>query len=99
MTKISNLFDLMQKKGITAKKLSEDTGISAGNISDWKSGRSSPSIITLKKLSKYFEVPVDYLLGNDNYIFSKEELRLIQLFRNLGQKQQDELLQKLGVSP
>lgn len=89
----------MQKKGITAKKLSEDTGISAGNISDWKSGRSSPSIITLKKLSKYFEVPVDYLLGNDNYIFSKEELRLIQLFRNLGQKQQDELLQKLGVSP
>lgn len=98
MTKIPNLFDLMQKKGITPKKLSEDTGISAGNISDWKSGRSSPSIIALKILSKYFEVPVDYLLGNDSYTFSKEELRLIQLFRNLGQKQQDELLQKLSVS-
>ena len=43
MTNIPKLFELMKEKGITAKKLSEDTGISQGNISDWKSGRSKPS--------------------------------------------------------
>lgn len=64
MSKIPKLFELMNKKGVTAKKLSVDTGISTGNISDWKSGRSKPSVEKLKVLAEYFHVSTDYLLGN-----------------------------------
>ena len=63
MTKIPRLFKLMEVKKITAKKLSEDIGISTGNISDWKNGRSSPTLEKIQVLSDYFDVSTDYLLG------------------------------------
>lgn len=55
----------MNENGITAKKLSDDTKISTGNISDWKTGRSKPSADKLTILAKYFNVSTDYLLGNE----------------------------------
>ena len=66
MTKIPNLFALMKARNITAKNISENTGISAGNISDWKSGRSAPTIDKIKLLANYFNVSTDYLLGRSD---------------------------------
>ena len=43
MSNLNNLFEIMGVLGINAKKLSDKTGISTGNISDWKSGRSMPT--------------------------------------------------------
>lgn len=63
MSKIPNLFELMEKNNVTQQKLSEAIGFSQGNISDWKSGRSSPSVEALVKIAEYFNVSVDYLLG------------------------------------
>lgn len=57
------LFELMAESGITQLKLSKETGISTGNISDWKSGRSSPKADALCKIADYLGVSVDYLLG------------------------------------
>ena len=56
----------MKERNITAKQLSNDTGISTGNISDWKNGRSKPSIEKIYKLATYFDVSVDYLLGKES---------------------------------
>lgn len=64
MTKIPRLFELLKQKGITAKTLSDNTGASTGNISDWKSGRTSPSTDKLVKIAEYLETTTDYLLGN-----------------------------------
>lgn len=64
-TKIPILFELLSQRNVTAKKLSNDTGISTGNISDWKSGRAKPSTEKLTILATYFNVTTDYLLGND----------------------------------
>lgn len=60
---LDNLFKRIKKQGLTAKKVSEDTGISTGNISDWKSGRSVPSAQKLDILANYLDCSVDYLLG------------------------------------
>lgn len=62
MTKIPRLFELMKEHGISSKKLSDDTKISTGNISDWKSGRSQPSLEKIRILADYFNVSIDYLL-------------------------------------
>ena len=66
MSSIPILFELMEQHNITQKKLSADLGISQGNISDWKSGRSSPSMDKLVKLADYFNVSTDYLVGKIN---------------------------------
>ena len=63
MVNLNNLFEFISLKGLTAKKVSSDTGISTGNISDWKSGRSMPTANKLVILADYLECSVDYLLG------------------------------------
>ncbi|NDO46011.1 helix-turn-helix transcriptional regulator [Clostridium sp. MD294] len=63
MVNLDNLFLRIKELNLTAKKLSNDTGISTGNISDWKSGRSMPTAMKLDTLADYLNCSVDYLLG------------------------------------
>lgn len=62
-TKIPILFALMSQRNITQKQLGDGIGVSAGNISDWKSGRAAPGIEVLPKIADYLDCSVDYLLG------------------------------------
>lgn len=50
---------LMDEKGITAYRVSKDTGIPQTTLSDWKNGRSKPKVEKLKILADYFGVTVD----------------------------------------
>lgn len=67
-TKIPILFELLKSRGISQKQLAQNTGISPGNISDWKSGKAAPSQSALSKIAKYLNCSVDYLLGTENEI-------------------------------
>ena len=63
MSKIPNLFVVMNEKGISQKQLAEFIGASTGNVSDWKSGKSAPTIEKLPLIADYLDVSLDYLLG------------------------------------
>lgn len=54
--------EILQSRNITAYKLSKDTGIAEGLISQWKSGRQLPKYDSLKLLCDYFNVSADFLL-------------------------------------
>ncbi len=63
-TKIGCIISELRKdKKITQKELADIMNVSKGMISHYESGRNVPPLDLLIKLSKYFEVPVDYLLG------------------------------------
>lgn len=47
----------------TLYALSKETGISPGQLHDYKSGRRIPKIQTCEKIAKSLNVTVDYLLG------------------------------------
>lgn len=66
MVNLNNLFTFINSKGLTAKKISIDTGISTGNISDWKSGRSMPTASKLVTLADYLDCSIDFLVGRTN---------------------------------
>ncbi len=68
MLGLNNLFARLKDLEITPKKLSNDTGISTGNISDWKSGRSMPTATKLIILADYLNCSIDYLLGRTNVV-------------------------------
>lgn len=58
---------LLQKYGLSAYKVSKETGITQSTLSDWKRGRSTPKTENMKKIADYFGVTVDYLMtGKDN---------------------------------
>lgn len=74
MANLDNLFIRINALGINAKTLSENTGISTGNISDWKSGRSMPTAKKLISLADYLECSIDYILGRtDNPEINKTD--------------------------
>lgn len=91
MANLDNLFNLMKEKGITAKQLSASTGISTGNISDWKSGRSMPTASKLIILSNYFGCSIDFILGHN---ISTENNSLV-LIKNSLEEKNNIRLQKL----
>jgi transcriptional regulator with XRE-family HTH domain len=57
------IFELIEEKGLTAYRVSKDTGISQASLADWRKGRSNPKIDKLQKLSEYFGVSIGYLTG------------------------------------
>ena len=54
---------LLQKYGVTAYKVSKETGVTQSTLSDWKKGRSTPKVSNLQKIADYFGVSLDYLAG------------------------------------
>ena len=56
--------NLCNKNNITPTKLAQEIGIKHQLFSYWKSGKRQPSLNTLTKIAEYFNVPIDYLLGN-----------------------------------
>lgn len=62
MLDLTNFFKIIENKG-KAAELSKKTGISSGNISDWKSGRSKPKPEALIKIAEALDCSIDYLLG------------------------------------
>lgn len=56
---------IMESHNISAYKLSKETGISDSLIGYYINGKSNPSEKNLRKLSEFFNVSVDQLLGNE----------------------------------
>lgn len=67
---------LLRTKNATVYRLSKETGIPASTFSDWKTGRSTPKAEKLKKIARFFDVSIEYLLeGEDsNTVGSAEKI-------------------------
>lgn len=82
--------ELIDENKITAYKLSQDTGISTGLISQWKKRSQNPSGSKLQAISEYFGVSVDYLLGNEKKpIPQEDELIKDEFIAFYGEVKQD----------
>ncbi|MBE7044677.1 MAG: helix-turn-helix transcriptional regulator [Ruminococcaceae bacterium] len=66
---------LLQLHGVTAYRVSKETGISQTTFSAWKNGISVPKQEKLEKIADYFDVSIDYLMGRDETV-SDEDLEL-----------------------
>lgn len=79
---------LRDLKGLSQMKLAEKLGVSRSVINSWENGYANISLRKLVKLSYFFKVPIDYILGlinefNKNDYEFKEELDLKCLGRNI----------------
>lgn len=80
---------LLQKKGVSAYKVAKEAGVTQTALSNWKTGRNTPSTITLQKIADYFGVTIDYLMtgeekeGGEKYYLNEETAEMAQtLFEN-----------------
>jgi transcriptional regulator with XRE-family HTH domain len=56
--------NLCKERKTTITRMAEDIGLSNAAPTSWRKG-SVPKLGTVKKISEYFDVPVEYLLGEE----------------------------------
>lgn len=96
------LKQLCDKNGISIYKAATGIGLNRAAANKWKSG-SVPNGTTLNKIADYFDVSVDYLVGNDKKPapnvdgneLSESEIEMLRRFRNLPESQQNAVLEIL----
>ena len=96
--------DLCKARKTTITKMSEEIGLSNAAATSWKKG-SIPKASTLEKISAYFGVSVDYLLGKEDIKKAptpegeREELkeRVFRALENADPAIREAALRLLGV--
>ncbi len=90
---MDNLLILRNQKGITQKDMADFLGISRQAYANYETGNREPDLTTLKRIAEYFNVTVEYLLGNselpqtthennaDLNLRTEQEKTLIRVFR------------------
>lgn len=61
-----HLRKIFSQTGKSQYSLIKNTGISWNTLHGWLTGKSLPSIENLKKLAKFFNCSVDFILGREN---------------------------------
>lgn len=97
---VNRIKELRLKKELKQIELAQIIGMSQSSLSGYETGKIEPDQETLMRLSKYFDVSIDYLLGNSdiknastlNGIDAKELQQLKELVDQLTPEQQQELL-------
>ena len=57
---------LRLEKGLTQAEVSKELGLTRNAFSNYEMGIREPSLDTLKKICKFFDISADYFLGLDN---------------------------------
>lgn len=53
---------LINEKGITAYKVSKDTGVATSTLTSWKKGKYAPKLDKLQKIATYLCVSIEDLI-------------------------------------
>ena len=92
---LRHLRELRKSRKLTQKQVSDVIGCTEQSYSRYETGEREPSIETLLKLSDFFGVTVDYLLGKkvvENSALTSYEIRLIELTRRVDDRARDDAL-------
>lgn len=77
---MNNLKKLRESKKKTLTQMSQEIGIGRGTINNYEVGRTEPNIANLEKLSNYFGVSIDKLLGIKD---EETEIQPIDSWKNI----------------
>ena len=89
---MTRLFELRKERGLSQRDMAVEFSVSQSTYNNWENARTQPSIEQLIAMARFFEVSVDYLVGNSddagtiNYIttLSPDEKRFIDTYTSLS---------------
>lgn len=65
---MTRIRELRKAKGLTLKDMSAIFHVSLATVGFWEQGKNEPSYSMLLQMSKFFNVPIDYILCNDEAV-------------------------------
>lgn len=104
MNFLDRLDTLMRERGINKHVLSKESGIPYTTIDGfYKKGYENTKLSTIRKLCSYFQVSMDYLIGNGEFIISNSfrlsdtEKEIILAYRQTDNIGKAIVLRSLGI--
>lgn len=64
---MNRIRELREDRDLRQSDISQITGIDQRTLSNYETGKTNPDSFAIIKLSEFFEVTTDYLLGVSNY--------------------------------
>ena len=79
------LKNIRESKGLSVYRLSQETGVSQGHISDLENGKNQPTIDTLKRLIVPLGITLSEFFNEDGEVsvLSEREKELVSIFRTM----------------
>lgn len=98
---VENLRMLREARGISQQKLADAIGLTQQSINKYENHKIEPDIATLIMMADFFHTSVDFLIGHSDATAEAEgvpvirlnadELRLVEHYRKLNQKEKDSI--------
>lgn len=85
---LNRIFKLIKENKLNAKEFAKSCSLSPGNITDWKTGRSKPTIKALRKIAKKYNVQLEWLTGDCKFRTKQEEFN--EKYAEVTQKSKEE---------
>ena len=99
---MKRIAELRKEKHLNQVGLGLKLNVSQKMISAYESGTHQPSVDTLIKMSRIFNVSVDYIIGSSDIRLpaetflkeglSEKEIELLDLFKNLSKEKQEQAI-------
>lgn len=81
--------EVRKSKSLTQEKLAEIIGIETGSLSAIESGRHFPSLITLEKISIYFDVELHIFFDFSSYLSDEDLIK--KTTQNITKMKRDDI--------
>ena len=63
---IERILALMKRENMTAKEFTEKLGVNPSTVSEWKKGKTKPSVEHVRKIASMFNVSTDFIINGVN---------------------------------
>ena len=90
---LTRILGLLAERNITQHKMVTDLGMSRSAVTDWKLGKSKPTLSNVIKIAKYFNISLDMLVNGKEFRdeMSKDERELVDAYRNFSPERRKQL--------
>ena len=85
---------LCHERGLSVSAAMNILGVSSGNMTHWRKGRL-PKGDTLRRMARFFDVPVDTLIGSKQENLAVQQEKLL-LFESAPKEKRAQLLQQFA---
>ena len=86
---------LCHERGLSVSAAMNILGVSSGNMTHWRKGRL-PKGDTLRRMARFFDVPVDTLIGSKQENLAVQQEKLLLLFESAPEEKRAQLLQQFA---
>ena len=94
-----NIRMIRKQQGYSMNALAKKAGIAYATLNAIERSTKSPSVDTIRLLSEALNIPISYLLGEEQVsTFTAQEKKLVEDFRSLNQQGREYVLQSMAMA-